>query len=486
MLITFGLLCSNIVFVFANQDNLIQIETQIENFDDYCFIDNYSNTIILTSQNAVTKIDEQKVVSYDNDDTQTGICNAKFSVVTKSFIAIFDSLNRIQMYNQNFEYIKTFMYVEGETKYNLGNIISITKDYAGNLYFVDGNANKVLSLQISNDNITEINIDFDINSSTKICVNANGNLLAINTNDQNLIFDIANNLTITSFTASASDLYFDYEDNLFVLNGNIITKFDNENYTLSQTQNFDCEIKSASLDIETGTFYILADKLYSFYKQDFAQNASLEIAPIDITATQILTEQVEFANANKNTLLYSTCVSFASSDEIIENQLVMILKKDITQNHNMWYCLTNINGIQKQGYVAKSDLTLLQKETANLPYKTICKNVEIKSYPTKNASTTGIIAAENTQVIVLGTAQNFVDCYGNNYFAVQTENGVGYIKQNFLTSSQNFESTQVQVASKDNGQTKFIAFIITTISLLVVTIFACVLIAKKKNKYNKM
>ena len=469
--------------VLAIEESIEEYSQQVNNIESYNYISNFSSTLLLTSNSEILCINSDDITSFDNDDLETGVYIPKFALQTTNNIAVFDSLNRIQIYTNDFEYVKTFNYVDAETRYNIGNIVCVAKDYAGNLFFADATAQKILYLSTSLDAVTEITIDEQIvvDSETKIFVNANGNLLAIKSQNQVYVYDILANLILANIDATADELYFDYLNNLFVLYQNNISKYSNIDYSFVETKNFDINIKSASIDIETGTFYFLSDKIYTFADTNFAENASFEVEPISVETTELLPQQIQFAKASKDCLLYATCVSFSSSDEITENQLVMILDKNIAQNNNMWYCLTNINGVQKQGYITKNNLTVLENETQNAIYKTICKNVELKTYPTDNAGVSTIIVPENTQLCVLGTVHNFVDSTGKSYFAVQTNNGVGYIEQKYLTETVNFESEMKDLVPLDNGQTKFIAYILTTISLMIATIFVCIIIGKKKN-----
>ena len=79
--------------------------------------------------------------------------------------------------------------------------------------------------------------------------------------------------------------------------------------------------------------------------------------------------------------------------------------------------------------------------------------------------------------------QNFTDASGNTYYAVkigQNDEFVGYINQNYLAPTNQFESQKVDITPYGDRQTEFIAYILTVIVLLGVTIAVCVYIAKKQ------
>ena len=162
----------------------------------------------------------------------------------------------------------------------------------------------------------------------------------------------------------------------------------------------------------------------------------------------------------------------------------MILDENIEENSSMYYCLTNIDGVQKQGYIQKNDFQILELENHNISCKTICKNVEIKTYPTHSASIYSIIANDDTNLIVLGTCHDFVDEEGKTFFVIQFDDGVGYVEQEYIISVNQFESYLTDIIEIPNNSTQFMAYIITALSLFVITLFISLLIMKKIDKRN--
>lgn len=470
------------IIVFANETELNQLDYSVENLDNYNSIDYYSNNIVLTTSQHIVIIN-QNTSLFQNNDTEMGIYNAKHSIMTTNYLFVFDELNRFQVYNKDFEFIKTCKYVESDNIYNLGVVECIAKDYSGNLYFIDKTNEKILFLNSQNLVITEIDILFeDFGENMCIAVNANGDLLSIYSNQNVYVYDAKNQSLIKKFECLASKIMFDYTNNLFVQYEENITKYNKTNYNFEETKTITIVPKDIILDIETGSFYILSDKLCNYYAVDFASNPSDENERINLSIASKQASQIKFAKANIETKLYSTSVSYSSSFVITKNQLVMLLDEDIEENSSMYYCLTNINGIQKQGYIQKNDFQILEAENHNLSYKTICKNVEVKTYPTHSASNHSIISNEDTSLIVLGTCHDFVDEQSKTYFAIMFEDGVGYVEQKYLVNSNLYESYLTDIIKIPDNSTQFMAYIITVISLFVITLFVSLLIIKKVNK----
>lgn len=486
-LIVINILSINNITIFADGPELKKLDYTITNIDDYSQIDYYSNHILLTSnQNVVIANDEVNL--FQNTDTETGIYNPKISVMTTNYFFVFDELNRIQIYNQNLEFVKSCKYVESDSLYNLGNVLCCSKDYSGNLYLADKTNQKILFLNFESLTIKEIAINFDdFADKMSISVNPNGDLLSLYSNGKVYIYDLQNKYLIKSFDCTANKIMFDYMDNLFIQNEQNIYKYQSANYEIAETKTLTTTIEDIVLDIETGSFYILSDDLYNYSAQNFASNPSNENIRIDLTTATKQTSQVKFATANIETKLYTTSMSYSSSFDIQQEQLVMILQENVAENINMYYCLTNINDNQMQGYIQKNDFQILENENHNIECKTICKNVEVKTYPTHTASTYTTIQNDDTELIVLGTCHNFVDDELKTYYAVQLADGVGYIEQQYLVSVNQFESYLTDIIEIPDNSTQFMAYIITAVSLFVITLFVSLLIMKKieKNKINK-
>ena len=476
-------------------DEVTNLGYSFENISNYYSISKYSKTIYLTAESKIAKIDNQ-VVYFDNSDTTTGIYKPQFAMqVDDEVVAVFDSLNGIQIYNCNFEYKATYRIVESlqNTKYSLGKVSSVAKDYLGNLYFIDYTNSKVLCLAQNATTITEANIDalditFDKNS--QIAVNPNGDIIAISNGENIYVCNLQQNKIIAQFSAKSSKIMFDYASNLFLQNQNNILKYDNQNYQNTDSKQIDITPTDITLDVETGVFYLLLDNIYTYYSNGFALNPSDEAYPVNPTSTTLLSDVVTMAKVTTKTKLYSTCVSFASSDDVEINSQVIVLSKDVEQNRNMCYCLLIIDGVQKQGYIEKVALQTQQVVIPEQTYKTICPKVPVQTYP---VSTSGLYSdaetnqpiylGEETEIEVVSDLQNFTDATGNTYYAVkigQDGQFVGYVNQNYLAPTNQFESEKTDITPYGDRQTEFIAYILTVVVLLGVTIAVCVYISKKQ------
>lgn len=474
----------HIVFANGEDDGVPQVV--LTNVDKYENMSIYSNKVLLCSADGEV-FDTTDNFKFNSNDLETGIFEPMFAEETPNNFVVFDSLKRIQIYNKSFEHTKTLNLVSATTPYNLGNIVDVTKDYSGNLFFLDITNQKVLNLKNDILKIEEVNLtlSFTITADTKICANPNGNLLAILENNKVYVFDLSNLALVKELDIDAEFVLFDYLGNLFCAKCSAdkitISKYVFQTYTYDSNFEIEKQIRSLSVDIETGTFYFLSDALYTVNKEGFCANASDEVAPVDITTTTLLAEQCTFAKAKIETKLFATCVSFSSSDTLNQNQTVIVLENNIPQNQAMCYCLTNIDGHQKLGYAKKSDLLVINVVPQQAQYKTIYKNVKVLTYPTHNAGVSQTIANENTTVAVIGTANNFVDEDGNSYYSVLLENGVGYINQESLQNTNNYESLMLDIEPTPDNSTQFMAYILVFVSSFILVIIVCIFIARKKS-----
>ena len=156
--------------IYAN-DELPQPEVVLQNVDEYQNMSIYADETLLCSSLGKV-LDVKNNTTFQNDDIEEGIVSPKFAQKTDNCFVIFDSLDRIQIYNLNFEYQHTLRYVDCNLPYNLGNIISVTKDYSGNLYFLDITNQKVLTVKNDYLKIEEVDLTltFEIlNTAKKGC-----------------------------------------------------------------------------------------------------------------------------------------------------------------------------------------------------------------------------------------------------------------------------------------------------------------------------
>ena len=470
--------------IFADE-TAVQIQTDIDDIESFYHIDYFDGEIFLTAQNNVTVLNSNlESTSFESNDISTGFYKPKFALKTsKNSVFVFDELKRIQKFDAEFEHQKTYQYVKATDYYLLGNVADITKDYFGKLYFVDFENNKLLTIDNTDDFILEltVNFDFEFDQNSKIAVNPNGDLLAVFFDEKIMLFDMETLAVKKEIPASnVKNIKIDCLNNLFLIYENKIEKYDFDSFEKVDTINFDIQIKSCSLNIENGKFYVLSDKIYKFYSEGFSANATGGDAPVDISITTLNNEICEFARVKNKTKLFTTSVSFSSSDEIDENQIVVCLKKDIAENSQMCYCLANMNNEQKTGYVSKVDLEFLTLESNNEVFETVCKNVNIYTYPTKNAGIYSSIKNDDTIVIVLSDLGEYIDENDNKYYAVSTENGVGYVEQKYLAKMGNFESTKIETDDYNTYQKEFVSYIIIVTCLVLITVASCVFVAKKK------
>lgn len=474
----------NTIFAEGEDDGVPQVV--LTNVDKYENMSIYSNKVLLCSAEGEV-FDISNNFKFDSANLETGIFEPMFAEETPNNYIVFDSLKRIQAYDKSFEHIKTLNLVSATTPYNLGDIVDVTKDYSGNLFFLDITNQKVLNLKNDIQKIEEVNIalSFTITTGTKICANPNGNLLAILENNKVFVYDLSSLELAKEIDVDGEMVLFDYLNNLFCAKCEAdkftVSKYVNQTYTYDSNFEVAKQTRSLQMDIETGDFYFLSDKLYKVSKEGFCANASDEVAPIDITTTTLLEEQCTFAKAKTETKLFATCVSFSSSDTLNQNQTVIVLETNIPQNQAMCYCLANIDGHQKLGYAKKADLLVINVVPQQTQYKTIYKNVKVLTYPTHNAGVSQTIANESTTVVVIGSANNFVDEDGNSYYSVLLDDKVGYINQDCLQNTGNFESVMLDIEPTPDNSTQFMAYILVFVSSFILVVIVCIFIARKKS-----
>lgn len=472
------------VFADTEENELPQVVmTGVNKYENMSI---YSNKILLCSAEGEV-FDVANNFKFDSTDLETGIYEPLFAEETPDNFVIFDSLKRVQIYNKAFEYTKTLNLVGATTPYILGDVIDVTKDYSGNLFFLDITNQTVLCLKNDMQRIEEVNLTlpFAITADTKICANPNGNILAILEDNKVYVYDLSSLELTKEVNIDGDAILFDYLGNLFCAKCETdkftLNKYTAANYDYDSNFEIEKQIRSLQIDIETGTLYFLSDALYKISKEGFCANASDEVSPIDITTTTLLDEQCTFAKAKTETKLFATCVSFSSSDTLNQNQTVIVLENNIPQNQTMCYCLANIDGHQKLGYAKKADLLVINVVPQQAQYKTIYQNVKVVTYPTHNAGVSQTIANEGTVVVVIGTANDFVDESGNSYYSVLLDNKVGYINQNSLQNTNNFECVMLDIEPTPDNSTKFMAYILIFVSSFILVVVGCIFIAKKKN-----
>lgn len=478
--------------IFASETNQPQlIETNINNINTYDYFDIYGGEFLFSSStnNIISIYKDNNNSSYNNYGGQDNQISApKFiTKINSGKFAVLNQFNGIKIFDKNFNFIKRYEIIQkaNESFYSLGSIADICKDYSGNLYILDYTNNKVLYLDINNEYLTELNIaNITLNENCKISTNANGNKFAILdiTNKKVNIYNLSGIVAeLTNITAN--DIMFDCLDNLFTINIDsqiTLTRYKNIDFSNSGELKIYATCKSINIDIETGMLYFLNDNFYSFDTENFTANASTQNAPVDITSTSLNTEQVAICKTTQSANLYATCVSFSSSYVLSPETFVAVLKSDVAENVNMSFVLTNINGDEKYGYIETQYLSQILPETNNDNYKTICKNVSVLTYPTQNAGVAKTIQDENTQIVVIGKANNFVDFNNNSYYTVKIDDKIGYINQNYLTLCNQFESTPIETTPTPSNSNQFIAFILAIAVLFIVAIFILYIVNKNQ------
>jgi hypothetical protein len=155
------------------------------------------------------------------------------------------------------------------------------------------------------------------------------------------------------------------------------------------------------------------------------------------------------------------------------------------ENEELSFVLTVISEEEITGYIQTANLSPLTEEFEETELKTICKNVDVWSYPSESFDKVSTISAENTTIKVVGTVCGYVDQKGNSYYEVEIDNETCFINQNFLAEPNVFESEKIETEPIQSNTMQFVAFVLSVVALLVITLVVCILISKKYNKKPK-
>ncbi|MGN1222174.1 MAG: hypothetical protein ACI4TT_02970, partial [Christensenellales bacterium] len=302
---------------------IINCVMELENIDKYNYINIFSDNITLlsTELNKIVFCGGESTKKFENTGTNDGqIIAPKFiKKIADDKFAVYD-INRIQIFDADFNYLKRFAYIYDDTiPLALGGIVSISTDYAGNLYMLDITNNLVLKLNVDDDIIYKISTDgTNITNNSKISVNANGSKLAlINVFEQNVIYDLTNNNIVVLNDDNYDDAIFDCMDNLFLFKKSgattQVTKFACDDLTNTTTKTLNLTYNSLDIDLETGKLYLVNEQVQYAQNEEFFASASTQISPVDLKSTLPHESFLNVCETKNSAKLYSTCVSFASS-----------------------------------------------------------------------------------------------------------------------------------------------------------------------------
>lgn len=484
--------------VFA-QDNseftITNYQLNVADIDNYNYINIFGDNIniLSTELHKLCYVKSETVKSFSNYGTNDGQITApQFLKRISNQLAIYD-INRIQVFDLDFNYIKRFAYINNEPlPLALGTVVSMSADYSGNIYMLDKTNNLILKLNTSNDIIEKLEIvtqQITINDNSKISVNANGNKLAlINCSESNFVYNSTNQTSQTINNEGYNDVLFDCMDNLFLFkktdNTTQISKYECDNYTTPITKNLNLTYTSLDIDIETGKLYFLNEQVYLIENEQFFSNASTEISPVDIKSTLAHDTALDVCKTQNNAKLYSTCVSFASSIVLTDNTKVVVLQKEMPQNKNMTYCLVTHNNTELTGYIESQNLIPILKNIVETPYKTICQNVNIYSYPSLNAGVVKTINLNNQILTVVGNTCDYINSNNQSYYEVKIDDKIAYVEQRFLVKTDLVEIQKTDVAPIETNYNQFIAMVLAVTCLFVVTLFVCVFLFEKSKDKN--
>lgn len=486
-----GVNASKIVFAEEVEEEftITNCVIELENIDKYNYINIFSDNITLlsTEQNKIAFLGGESTKTFENTGTNDGqIIAPKFvKKIADDKFAVYD-INRIQIFDADFNYVKRFAYIYDDTlPLALGGIVSISTDYAGNLYMLDITNNLVLKLNIDDDIIHKISIDgANITDNSKISVNANGNKLAlINVLEQNVIYDLTNNNIVVLNDDSYDDAIFDCMDNLFLFKksgtSTQVTKFACDDPTNTTTKSIDLTYNSLDMDLETGKLYLLNSQVQYVQNEQFFASASTQINPVDLKSTLPHKSFLNVCTTKNSAKLYSTCVSFASSVVLQDDTKVVVLKDEMPQNKNMSYCLVTQNNTELTGYIETENLNKIVSSFAEKQYKTICQNVDVLSYPSINSGVVKTLNNPNDTITVVGDVCSYLGSNNQAYFEVKIDDKIAYVEQRFLARTDLYEIQQIQTEPVQTNQNQFIAMVISVVCLFVVTLFVCFVIGKK-------
>jgi hypothetical protein len=391
------------------------------------------------------------------------------STLPNGSIYVYDSLRRLKLFDEQFQFVDNFNLVQTTTTYlPLGRISSITTDLKNNLYVLDYDNNMVLKKQ---DNESELamlldatSLGFTLTEHSQLVVSPNGEYIFLkNVNNEQNLYYLKNLSALTQIDlqsygiATVSEIAIDCANNLFVLEQNptvsLLHKLSRNTYAyesyLFVQNNALNNLSNLKINVETGTMFAMNTQTNTLQtissETNFTENILSFTHPIDYTLQAPLQTSVQIARIKTNqTHLLQTPYNITPLYTLDENDMVIVLSEEVVEDNDYAYVLYNTTPTLQNasGYILKQHLEFLPEDVPTLhTVRILNNNTSFYKYPTTlttNGQPIIVNSANKNEVFVIqNTANNITDSNGISFYAVALPNSeVAYVRTMDVVSEQ--------------------------------------------------
>lgn len=402
--IDYTLTDSNNIYIADTLNNRIQILDTLNN--SVRIIDSFSNLI-----QPNTQVNPRNIV--------------KDSYKNLFFIGNYDNTNN---YNLVFKFDYNKNTLTSIIQNDFGKISDITIDTQDNIYLINATTNKLYKKLSTNTNFNEIELSEDLSSlldsNSKITyLNSLDILLIYNTNKM-ILLNTSGEIVSTKSDINISSLTSDFNDNIFILNNNTISKYtiNNNEFTLEQAYDSNEFQYYANIKINKENGDILA------FNSD---RSALEIINNEITKTTFnnpfeinkncyLEETINPIQIRSNTLVYSLPYNVGTCHKPTSN-IVYPVATITLGNVKFNQVIYNLDNCINFGYIRESDMSetfIFENDPRTII--AINKEVSIYTFPSINK-----FALDEPETLKLGkiTRKSTLNSLGS--FPISFETAIG-------------------------------------------------------------
>lgn len=444
---------------FLEENGGFSSPAEIIAYDNYLFVTDKDNS-------KVQIIDQKTLKAYNFG--KSGMQDQSTTTPThivcdnNSIFLCVGNNNYIKKFNYKGEYQNFYCdsFWNGTQTIYFESIASLALDTYGNLYALNISTNNDNSkvLKYTNDKFVAISIDnLELDSTSTILMSASSDYMFICSSTNITVIDSRQYKVVNTYTIAQTftDIKIDHLDNLYLLNGNTITKLLASNYSSSETINLDKEYTYFAFNQVNGDSYFIDNQTNKVIKinLDKIDHLSAFTKPRDFLNTEVLnTTKVQIATLTSSTIAYNYPYTLSSNISLNEGDWAIILSTQTTSNSNFYYCLiTNKKEYNLAVYIHKNHLSIIDDTITNLGDSNLLFSQAISS-PTANIYKfpTSILAEKDApsaivykhsslnagdKVTAVRNLKDYKDYNGYSFYEIQFEDGsYGYINANALVN----------------------------------------------------
>lgn len=402
-----------------------------KNVNDFCVIDNNNLLISDTGHNRLQTI----------KDGQIEVVNSYLTTTLQNPKHYLTSNNQTFYFYNNGKLIKQTG--NNIVEVNIGsNIADLKVDAYNNIYYLDYNLNKLITIKSNKTTLDEVIINLNLNQNSKLEILNEG--LVINTNNSFTYYNF-NGESISNITLPdpeiAIDFTSDFYGSLYVLTTTGITKIENIEGVLSLSTTLNYNTTNLTLirfNKVTGDLIAYNNHNCNFIKisnSNFASSLSGYSHLCNPVELEPQTTILESGTVNKNTYIYQFPYSTGLYKQFTKDTIVFVLG----EIENSYYIMFNSNNTIDYGYIHKTDLSVTTPDVKPINKVTVInKNIKLYKLPTILRDGTNSFAYTtmqlNTELNVVNFNLNSID--NSEYFAVLTnDNKILYVNSSDVTLS---------------------------------------------------